>query len=82
MLATINTHDNPITKDKQKNLLSPKDKSMLKKKKKTGRYHTDKDWSFFAQDTPNSLKNTSPIRPSLKFNPRIPKISSKQDKKR
>ena len=45
------------------------------------RYHSDEDWSFFAKDAPRSLRDTSPIRPSVKFNLKIPKASLEQGKR-
>ena len=80
MLAAMNINSHPENGEEKEKQLSPHDEEDLEEA--AASYHCDEDWSFLAKDTPRSLRDTSPIRPSVKFNLKIPKASLEQGKKK
>ena len=65
MLAAMNTNSHLQSGDEKEEQLSPQDEKDLEAA--AARYHSGEDWSFFAKNAPKSLRDTSPIRPSVKF---------------
>ena len=64
MLAAMNTNSHLESGDEKEEQLSPQDEKDLEES--AAHYHSDKDWSFLAKDTPKSLRETSPIRPLIR----------------
>ena len=65
MLAAMNTNSHLESGDEKEEQLSSQDEKDLEEA--AACYHSDEDWSFFAKNAPKSLRDTSPIRPSVKF---------------
>ena len=63
MLAAMNTNSHLESGDEKEEQLSPQDEKDLKEA--AAHYHSE-NWSFFAKNAPKSLRDTSPIRPSVK----------------
>ena len=63
MLAAMNTSSHLKSGDEKEEQLSPQDEKDLKEA--AAHYHSE-NWSFFAKNAPKSLRDTSPIRPSVK----------------
>ena len=80
MLAAMNINSHPESGEEKEKQLSPQDEEDLEEA--AASYHSDEDWSFLAKDPPTSLRDTSPIRPYVKFNLKIPKASLGQGKKK
>ena len=65
MLAAMDTDSHTENRDEKKDQLSPQDEEDLEET--AARYHSDEDWPVLAEDAPKSLRETSPIRPSVRF---------------
>ena len=65
MLAAMDTDSHTENRDEKKDQLSPQDEEDLEET--AARYHSDEDWLVLAEDAPKSLRETSPIRPSVRF---------------
>ena len=62
MLAAMTTQEQLKDRDEKQDQPSPKGKENLDET--TAKYHSDEDWHLLNKDTPKSLRETSPIRPS------------------
>lgn len=79
MLSAMNTDSHAENRDEKKDQLSPQDEE--DSKEVAVRYHSDEDSSFLAKDTPKSLREISPSRPSVRFKHQTVKGSLEQEKK-
>ena len=73
----MNTNSHLESGDEKEEQLSPQDEKDLEES--AAHYHSDKDWSFLAKDTPKSLRETSPIRPLIRSKQQMVK-SPEQEK--
>ena len=79
MLSAMNADSHAENRDEKKDQLSPQDEE--DSKEVAVQYHSDEDSSFLAKDTPKSLREISPTRPSVRFKHQTVTGSLEQEKK-
>ena len=78
MLAAMNTNSHLKSRDGKEEQLLPQEEEDLEEA--AAQYHSDEDWSILAKNAPKNLRETSPIRPSVRSRHQTVK-SSEQEKR-